>query len=176
MKLQDVLVTYRNKRRQQSRYGSIEVMPRIDELVEQESPELRTTLYQFITEAISNALSHGGACHIAVRVRRKPNIIEVEVADDGQGFDPSTIAAYGEAEKDNSSSIRKLADLIQESCGADSINWGWTGVGRGTYVRIAIPVLLDDRASLVQADPDWLDILSKDPIRLRWHNPEPVLV
>lgn len=51
------------------------------------SPELETTVYRIVQEALSNVAKHSGAERVRVRVERTYTAVEVEVADDGRGFD-----------------------------------------------------------------------------------------
>ncbi|MDA0163238.1 GAF domain-containing sensor histidine kinase [Solirubrobacter ginsenosidimutans] len=52
-------------------------------------PELETTIYRFAQEALTNVAKHARAEHLRVRMRRAPGTIELEIADDGSGFDPA---------------------------------------------------------------------------------------
>jgi signal transduction histidine kinase len=46
-------------------------------------------LLRIAQEALHNALRHAGASHVAVRLRRDDGRVQLEVSDDGAGFDPS---------------------------------------------------------------------------------------
>ena len=50
-------------------------------------PELETTVYRVVQEALSNITKHSGAQRARVRVERTYTAVEVEVVDDGRGFD-----------------------------------------------------------------------------------------
>jgi signal transduction histidine kinase len=53
-------------------------------------PNLETTAYFVVAEALANAAKHSGATSIAVRVRRENASLGVDVEDDGRGgADPS---------------------------------------------------------------------------------------
>jgi signal transduction histidine kinase len=56
------------------------------------SGDLRSTLVRVFQEAVHNAVRHGRARNISVRLAAGDGWVELEVADDGQGFDavPST--------------------------------------------------------------------------------------
>jgi signal transduction histidine kinase len=45
--------------------------------------------FRIAQEALSNALHHSGAARIAVRLMGQDGRLELEVSDDGRGFDPS---------------------------------------------------------------------------------------
>jgi len=51
------------------------------------SGDLRTTLVRVFQEAVHNAVRHGRARHISARLAAGDGRVELEVADDGQGFD-----------------------------------------------------------------------------------------
>jgi signal transduction histidine kinase len=63
----------------------VEVASRLD-------PELETTVYRLVQEALSNVAKHARAERAAVRVGLDGEVVRVEVADDGRGFDPETPA------------------------------------------------------------------------------------
>jgi signal transduction histidine kinase len=52
-------------------------------------PEIETTIYRFVQEALTNVAKHARAEHVRVRLIPGPDAVEVEIADDGQGFDPA---------------------------------------------------------------------------------------
>lgn len=49
-----------------------------------------THLYRIAQESVTNALQHGGARHVRVRLTQDARFVEVQVEDDGRGFDPGT--------------------------------------------------------------------------------------
>jgi signal transduction histidine kinase len=49
--------------------------------------------FRVVQEAITNALRHASPHRIQVRVIRRPATISLSIADDGRGFDPSTLTA-----------------------------------------------------------------------------------
>ena len=49
--------------------------------------ELETTVYRLIQEALTNVAKHAAAEHVQVTVRGAGGQLEVQVADDGRGFD-----------------------------------------------------------------------------------------
>ncbi|MEA2172069.1 MAG: hypothetical protein QOF76_5369 [Solirubrobacteraceae bacterium] len=50
-------------------------------------PELETTVYRFVQEALTNVVKHAGAEHVRVRLTTQADDIQATVADDGCGFD-----------------------------------------------------------------------------------------
>lgn len=53
------------------------------------APEVEITLYRIIQEALTNAIKHAGAEHVDVTVTESAAALQIRVADDGRGFDPS---------------------------------------------------------------------------------------
>jgi signal transduction histidine kinase len=56
---------------------------------------LEQDLYSIAREALNNALKHANARTVTVRVRNRGDALELEVWDDGDGFDPSTVHVRG---------------------------------------------------------------------------------
>lgn len=54
--------------------------------------EKKLMLFRIVQEAINNAVKHGKASKIAVRLAYEPGRIKVEVTDNGKGFDVATVA------------------------------------------------------------------------------------
>jgi signal transduction histidine kinase len=55
--------------------------------------ELEDTAYRVVQEALTNVVKHAGARSIRLRLDRRPEALEIAVADDGAGFDPRADAA-----------------------------------------------------------------------------------
>ena len=53
-------------------------------------PELETTVYRLVQEALTNVAKHARAEHARVAVGTAGGRLAVEIADDGTGFDPDT--------------------------------------------------------------------------------------
>ena len=65
-----------------------------DEIAQRLAPGLRTDLLLILREAISNALRHGQARLISVRLQAapgQPDLAHLSIIDDGTGFDPATV-------------------------------------------------------------------------------------
>jgi signal transduction histidine kinase len=52
-------------------------------------------LYRIAQEAMGNAVSHGAAQHVDVRLARSNGRVTLTVTDDGKGFDPNRIGGSG---------------------------------------------------------------------------------
>jgi signal transduction histidine kinase len=53
--------------------------------------EVETAVYRIVQEGLSNAARHAGASRVVVALSQMDGTLEVEVRDDGGGFDPATV-------------------------------------------------------------------------------------
>jgi signal transduction histidine kinase len=53
------------------------------------APELESTVYRLVQESLTNVAKHAGATRVDIVLRRRGGALELEVRDDGQGFDPA---------------------------------------------------------------------------------------
>jgi GAF domain-containing protein len=53
-------------------------------------PEVQIALYRIAQEALNNTGKHAGASQAKVQVRRRTDGVDLQLTDDGRGFDPST--------------------------------------------------------------------------------------
>jgi signal transduction histidine kinase len=53
-------------------------------------PLIRDEIYRICREALANAFRHAGARHVEVRIKFEPDILNLEISDDGQGMDEET--------------------------------------------------------------------------------------
>jgi signal transduction histidine kinase len=65
-----------------------------DDVVELPGPA-QEVLYRIAQEALNNALKHAAATSVTVHVRANTTRAELEVVDNGQGFDPATMGEHG---------------------------------------------------------------------------------
>ena len=59
-----------------------------DETLARYPPEIESTVYRVVQEALTNAVKHAGPARVEVRVSDRAGDIEMVVRDDGEGFDP----------------------------------------------------------------------------------------
>jgi signal transduction histidine kinase len=57
--------------------------------------ERETTLFRAIQEAIRNVARHSEATQVLIQVEERQHDLQVEIEDDGHGFDPSSVAVPG---------------------------------------------------------------------------------
>ena len=91
-------------------------------------PELETTVYRVVQEALSNVAKHSGAEWVRVRVERSGEAVVAEISDDGGGFDPGRPAeGFGLV------GMRERADLAGGELRVDASE-------QGTTVRARFPI------------------------------------
>lgn len=98
-------------------------------------PEVETTLYRIVQEALTNVARHAHASHAGVVLQRREGTVVLTVDDDGVGFDM--------AEAASSRQTRERLGLYGMEERA-SLLGGWLGIeskpGAGTSVRVEIPL------------------------------------
>lgn len=52
------------------------------------STEISTALYRILQESLTNIAKHSAATHVSIRLQSDGTVIQAQIADDGQGFDP----------------------------------------------------------------------------------------
>jgi len=92
--------------------------------------ELEAGLYQVVQEALNNVLKHSGAENVMISLRVEPSAVELEVADDGVGFNPSTVEAMGGL------GLRGLHERAARMGGRLSLQ---SQPNRGTRIRLEVP-------------------------------------
>jgi signal transduction histidine kinase len=97
-------------------------------------PEVETTVYRLVQEALSNVAQHAGARRVSVIVERGPEAITALIEDDGRGFDPDGVASGSERFPLGLLGMRQRVELVGGMLLVDS------GEGAGTTVRARIPL------------------------------------
>ena len=126
----------------QQKYNGVVIRELDAESLEGENPDTKLILLILIEEASRNALLHGEARQVLVRLACHANRIVVEVFDNGIGFDP--IEAKRQISKTGAprpGSIFELDDLCQRFLGAEPIDWLDTAPGHGARLSWQIPLL-----------------------------------
>jgi len=87
-------------------------------------------LTETVTGLLTNVVRHAQASRVTIRLRTVGAMAQVEVTDDGDGFDPDAVGAghHGLA------LMRQRAALAKAEFAVDS------GPGRGTTIRLEVPV------------------------------------
>ena len=98
------------------------------------SPLVEITALRIAREAVLNALKHAHARRIDVRLEYAPQLLVVEVADDGRGIPPGAVEA---AASDGHLGIAGMRDRAGRAGGTIEIA---TQPGTGTTVRVTLPI------------------------------------
>ncbi len=94
------------------------------------TPVLETAVYRLVQEALNNVSKHSMARRADITVRTTRSSIEIEVRDDGVGFEPNLVReGFGLV------GMRERAALLGGTLDVDSTR------GSGTRVRAEIPLL-----------------------------------
>jgi PAS domain S-box-containing protein len=93
------------------------------------SAQLELDFYRVATEALNNALKHANADDVAVTLRLAPQQIELEVRDNGDGFDVAAIGRGGIG-------LSSMRERAQRLGGALTIT---SRPGGGTTVNLQVP-------------------------------------
>jgi len=81
--------------REVSRHSNIEVEVKSENVPDDLPDEYRVCVYRLVQEALNNAVRHSGARNAVVEVRQSSGTIQVQVEDDGKGFDPHRTRGLG---------------------------------------------------------------------------------
>ncbi|HEY8177324.1 MAG TPA: sensor histidine kinase, partial [Candidatus Limnocylindria bacterium] len=99
------------------------------------TPEQAAQLHQIVHEAFSNVLRHAKARRVEVRLASSKRGLQLEIRDDGAGFDPEAVADRG---RDGSAhglpNMRRRAELLDATLTVQS------APGRGTELSLTMPV------------------------------------
>ncbi|MBZ0290791.1 MAG: GAF domain-containing sensor histidine kinase [Anaerolineae bacterium] len=92
-------------------------------------------IFYIVEEAVGNARKHAEAELISVRVGRQDDVVVVEIADNGVGFDTGAVdASYDRRGSLGMVNMRERAELLDATLRIDSAE------GRGTNITIAVPI------------------------------------
>jgi signal transduction histidine kinase len=90
--------------------------------------------FRVIQQALANIGAHADAGHVSVRISRVGRRLDIEVADDGIGFDPEQASAL---QRDGHIGLASMRERAEIHGGTLSI---WSRPGAGTRIRLRIPI------------------------------------
>jgi signal transduction histidine kinase len=97
--------------------------------------EVETALFRAVQEAVLNVARHARAQNVLIQVSRQAETVEVEIEDDGQGFDAAALAAADPSGRGlGLLGIRERLDLLGGTADIDS------APGQGARVLLRAPV------------------------------------
>lgn len=99
------------------------------------SPEIETTLFRISQEALNNIKKHAGATQVSIRLSQKDEVVELEIQDNGRGFDPVSLSenSYPERGGIGLLSMQERASAVGGQLFIDA------EAGKGTTLRVVIP-------------------------------------
>lgn len=109
----------------------VEIQPDVTRL----DSEVSVTLYRITQEALANAIRHSNCKNILLSLQQKDGVVELQVRDDGIGFDPMLTnrpASIGLV------SMRERAEHVRGNVAIES------GANQGTCVKVSVPTYEND--------------------------------
>lgn len=97
------------------------------------APADETQIMHIVQESLSNIRKHAQATHVEVTIRRRIGRLEVEVLDDGEGFDPVNEPKVQSERHVGLQIMRERAQRVGGECQITSI------IGEGTRVLLTLP-------------------------------------
>ena len=95
------------------------------------TPGQSLALYRVVQEGVANALGHAGASNLVVRIDGSPKAVDVEIEDDGEGFDPGRVTGSGVG-------LLRMHERARFAGGALQVD---SRTGGGTRLRLRLPVV-----------------------------------
>ena len=90
-------------------------------------PDIAEALYRAAMEALNNSLKHAGASHLTVRLTMNEPVIELEIIDDGRGFEPERV--------NGGMGLQNIRQRLEQLNGCLALS---SEVGVGTTVAFAV--------------------------------------
>lgn len=105
----------------------------LDDTVDEEpAPETASLAYRLAAEALWNVAKHAEASRVDVRVRIEAGTVEIQVSDDGKGFDTTTV----QRRRAGHMGISACRELASRASGSWTVQ---SAVGAGTTVTLWLP-------------------------------------
>jgi len=114
--------------RETSRRSDMEVDVHADEMPANLPDQVKTGIYRLVQEALQNAATHAHAKTAKVSVQYNPQRVEVEISDDGIGFQPDRTRGMG---------ILGMEERVRQLGGSFDLQ---SGPGKGTTVHAVLPL------------------------------------
>jgi signal transduction histidine kinase len=112
---------------------TLEVSVESDALGEEPSPVAARILYRVALEGLRNVARHAQADSALVRLSRSDSVFELQVVDNGRGFDPSSLAARA---AEGHLGLRALRGVVSDAGGSLELI---SAPGQGTTLRVEVP-------------------------------------
>jgi signal transduction histidine kinase len=112
--------------------AGVEARLEMDEL-DKLPPDVEKELFRIALEALNNSLKHANAGSITVYLRQPSGMIEMEIVDDGLGFNPQDVIDQG------GSGLKNIHERSEQIDGKASIH---SQPGEGTTVKVTLPRIM----------------------------------
>ncbi len=106
----------------------------LDDLAGVFTKEEENNLYRIVQEILNNISKHAAASQVAIKISRKPQRIELTVADNGCGFEVSRLVARKTL---GGLGLQNIIERTKLLSGETLIR---AAPGRGTIIRLSLPV------------------------------------
>ncbi len=90
-----------------------------------------TALFRVVQESLNNVWRHAGASRVSVRASRDNGVIQVQITDDGRGFDEAQLQTAGHW------GVMGMYERVRSHGGKLEFT---TAPGHGTQVRVSLPI------------------------------------
>lgn len=101
------------------------------------TPDIETTIYRIVQEALTNIIKHAQAKHVSVVLECQQNIVQVMVEDDGKGFDTEYLSYKATTEgRLGVVGMHERAAVVKGTLDIESTS----GAGTTVFVRIPLPL------------------------------------
>lgn len=114
--------------REVSRRSDTEVDVHSEGVSESLPDEIKVCIYRLVQEALNNAASHSSAKHARVTVNQHADKMDVEIADNGSGFDPARSRGMG---------ILGMEERVRRLGGTFTVE---SQPGKGAAVKAQLPL------------------------------------
>ena len=100
-------------------------------------PNVENGLYRIAQEALNNSLKHAEATMVSVSLKAQSEHVELEIVDNGKGFDPEAIQDHGGL------GMVSMRERVESMRGEYSIT---SKTGEGTRIWVSAPLAQGDGA------------------------------
>lgn len=98
--------------------------------------QTENNVYRIVQEAVNNAIKYSEATQIVVRLAHNPKFLNLEISDDGKGFDYSKLTEEGHF-KASGHGIFNIKERVNFINGQFALE---TTPGKGTRIQIELPI------------------------------------
>jgi signal transduction histidine kinase len=122
----------------QENHDQLVVVEADDDVVDDLEVGKQGVIFFIVEEAVNNARKHARAKQITIRLKRKGDILFVEIEDNGVGFDVASVQSnYDQRGSLGMVNLHERAELVNGILKLDS------APGKGTRVIVTVPVTIE---------------------------------